>query len=221
MSTSQSHRLTEVDKGARTANCAVCGPTRIASKGDGRWRCATKKAEHNRRHAKAHPETVRRNRMYRPSPHKLSTRDGSRTWCAKCEEVVEPVAQGRGWMCPNRAKELNRKGMKAPATKCPKCLTVFLTAGGKCLACDDRYGMDLGYALKVDEYSSAREAAEMRRLLGDDFSANDYGFTIVDGETPLDDDYESVVPGWRTLGPPVDPSDRWYPKYVQLKKVRA
>lgn len=218
------HRLTEKDKQALTATCSICGPgVKIRRNGKYGFACVVGKREALKRWALAHPEKARERRKHKPSPHRLKARDGGLDLCAICG-AVNPVAWGRGWMCPNRARELNRRNTPAsPTPKCPKCLTLFLNAKGECPECDDRMATDLGYALMVDGYNRRREAASLPWVFdGDDYETRlGHGFTIVDGETPLDDDYESVVPGWQTLGPPVDPSDKWYPKYVQLKQRRA
>jgi Recombination endonuclease VII. len=66
------HRLSEIDEGARTAECEVCGTgakiSRAGTKGDGtvRWMCATAQRERHRK------RMVAAGRTLKPAPHKLS-----------------------------------------------------------------------------------------------------------------------------------------------------
>lgn len=204
------HRLTEKDKVALTATCSICGPAvRIAKNGKYGFVCVVGRREAKKRWAKAHPEKAKENRRFRASPHRLEVRDGSPDRCPICGPV-EPVAWGRGWMCPTRAAELNRRPAAAPTPKCPKCLTLFVTAAGTCLACDDREAVDLGHSIMVDEHlkRANRRNPAWQSLVADGEDADDrlaFGYSVVEGGLLLTDENESAVKGWKTLGS----SARW------------
>ena len=105
---------------------------------------------------------------------------GGTSICPLCGPVT-PVPWGNGFMCPNRAKELGWKVPDQPNPRCHRC-EGFLTNRGICLDCTP-------VPLPKD-------------LL-------DAGGSFHMGEMPLSRRIENAVPGWKTLGPPLDPGSPW------------
>lgn len=154
-----SHVLTEKNLETKTAICAIDGPVAIRSRGNGRFRCAVKKAELKRRYVERHPDAVRRGRGGR-SAHRLTSFDES-TMTGECPVcgTVGAVVKGRrrkdgtpGVMCANRAKELWPNGLdETPQEWCLTCNRVYLDASGGCRYCDDPEQTDVGFGLRATE----------------------------------------------------------------------
>lgn len=186
------HSLTNKDKVAMTADCSVCG-TAVAIVKNSKYgfACRTARREALDRFKEAHPERVRQMKKRPPSKHRLTKRDGSPDTCAVCGPV-QPVAVGRGYGCPVREKELGRKSHPAaPQPKCLLCSAHYLDRYGACPKCDE----------PIDEMQFLPKESRLGRRQRDLAAMwEEAGFTITDGESQLDSGYESVVPGWRTLG---------------------
>ena len=201
------HSLTEHDHAGLTAKCSVCGPaTRIAKNGKYGYVCVTARREAKRRWRAAHPAKSRADKNRPPSKHRLEKRDGSPDTCKICGPVT-PVVIGRGWGCPNRAKEMGRTSFPAePQPRCPICRT-YLDRFGGCAKCDDDLS-DLETAFIPNESRRAPIAT-----LADEYERN--GFTIQSFEPWLNDEPESAVKGWKTLGS-AEPWKGVRPEYAAL-----
>lgn len=184
------HRLTAKDTTCRTAVCSVCGPVRILRAGNG-WVCATKHREHQRAHRRRNPG---RPRSQSTNPHRLEAIDHQtrRSSCSVCGPV-RVVPWARGWICPTRAAELGRVVEQAePQPYCRDCaaadgVRVWLDADGTCPRCAET---DLSIEL-------AKLAAHQRSVPED---ATQAGLHIIGMGDPYEMlDYESAVPGWRTI----------------------
>lgn len=210
-----------------TAECEVCGPVWLASKGRGRWACGRKEAARQARKQAAMPaEKQAARRAAPPSPHRLvqfnpSTRTGD---CPVCG-LVGIVPKGRGWMCEKRAGELWSRQQDEPQGRCGVC-NAWLAACGACRGCADQSDLDWGDMLTPAR--SKRLSREGRRLSADFGSEAGMAESDAEGEAPYRggysvihtevwdsvtgemvesapdawamDDYESAVPGWKTIG---------------------
>lgn len=182
------HHLTDRQPASRRASCSVCGPVKMQRSGTG-WVCATKGRANSRAWKRRNPDRDRGGR----SEHELVGKARGARVCAKCGPVAT-VPVGRGVMCANRAIELGRVNHQdAPQRPCPDCLaadgTVVYPTDGECRRCEET---DLGAEL-------ARAAADERLLAGVDDWA-EAGLQLVGAVDPYAmPDYESAVPGWRTL----------------------
>lgn len=200
------HSLTNKDKAALVADCSVCGP-RVPIRLNGRYGivCVTARREARRNYKKAHPERARAQKVSAtPSLHRLTLRNGEADTCAVCGDV-QPVAWGRGWMCPVLHTEKRWPAQAVPDPQCPICKR-YLDRYGACLKCDDDF-MDL------DARYMPVEARGMKKLMGQLEHIPD-GLTLVSAaETPLPSETEAAVHGWRTLGPgPRVSADEWMRK---------
>ena len=186
------HSLSERDTTARSATCSVCGPVRIQRAGTG-WVCAIKQKEHGRAWRARNPQ---RNHGRGHNPHQLTARSAllRSATCSTCGPVeIQPWA--RGWICSTRAHELGRVvPQDAPQEHCRDCkaadgVLVWLTAG----ACSRCAEIDLGMEF-------AKLAAD-DRLVADmvDWAADGLHVASL-GDPYAMPDYESAVPGWKTLG---------------------
>lgn len=130
------HSLGDLDTQALTATCTRCGPgSKIRPIGKG-WACATGRREAQRRYRQSHPDRQAATRKFNPSRHRLQGRKGGADICAICGPV-ESVPQGWGYMCPNRAAEMNWKNLPAaPVPLCPRCKSRHLDSLGACPECD-------------------------------------------------------------------------------------
>lgn len=202
---SRKHRLTEKDLAALKATCSACGPsTPIAKNGRG-WVCREGRREAVRRWTKNHPAKAREIRNRPPSKHRLEKRDGSPDKCAVCGPV-EPVVMGRGYGCPNRAKELGWKVFALePQPACPVCRT-YLDRFGSCAKCDNEADVDDIWIPR--ESRRAPDAGLVGELI-----ANGFSFVEHDSFLPAGD--ESAVPGWKTLGS-LEPWSGVKPAYAAL-----
>lgn len=184
------HHLTEKDTGARTGRCSVCGPVGIRKAGTG-WTCAERQKAANRASKRRHPRREHRG----ANPHRL-TEKNPRTRTAVCvkDGTTSIVPWGRGWICAERAKELGRVTVQtAPLAYCRDCRaeddsTIWLLADGSCPRCSS--GKVLSQELKrVQDYQQAMAAAGLGA-----------GFHLEPIDPYAMPEYESAVPGWRTLG---------------------
>lgn len=102
------HRLSGIDTAARTATCTACGSVRITSKGEGKWRCATKDASKKKAWRKANPDKVKADHLRAMAkratgvraPHSIDDHD-MLTLTGVCPEdgAVDIRRHGRGWVC--------------------------------------------------------------------------------------------------------------------------
>lgn len=196
------HTLTNKDVTALTADCSVCGVgVQITGNGRKRYACAEARRLSQLRFRHSHPDRVRESKRRPPSAHRLTKRDGSADTCAVCGPV-EPKPMGRGYGCPNRAKELGKTQFAAaPQPRCPLCRT-YLDRLGSCAKCDDDLS-DLDAMFAPAESRSVRRDARLLERYYED------GFSILDPNDPylLDSGYESVVDGWKTLGSDIPEKD--------------
>ena len=185
------HSLTNKDKVALTADCSVCGSNApIVKNSKYGFACVVGRQEAKDRYKAAHPERVRQSKKRPPSKHRLEKRNGEPDICAVCGPVT-PVVMGRGWGCPNRAKELGRtKFPESPQPKCLLCGACYLDRFGACPRCDE--------PLDETKFYPAESRLARRRDIASVYE--EAGFTITEGESFLDNSYESAVPGWKTLG---------------------
>ncbi len=182
------HHLTDRDLETRTAVCSVCGPVGVIKAGNG-WTCATRHGRAARRRARLVP----RSRSTGRSPHHLTDHDPeSRTGTCPVCGPVSIVPWGRGWACAQRATELGRvRQQEAPQEWCQDCRAadgtlVWLPTEGPCPRCGA--GSDLARGLR--ELEDARKAME----------GLPPGFHLTGGDPYEMPEYESVVPGWKTIG---------------------
>jgi hypothetical protein len=204
------HSLSGKNTENLTGVCSVCGPVAIRRSGTG-YQCANKKAQSHKAWASANPEQAAANRRHR-SQHVLADRDRQNmtATCSKCGPV-KLTPWGRGVICATLAASRRTVQEKSSQGTCRECWIidgskVWLTAAG-CPAC-------LAWAPSLEPRPAerrdigGREVTELTRLgfyQYDDDEAHDEpygsGFSIVqdrdDHEVP---DYETAVPGWRTLG---------------------
>lgn len=180
------HSLTNRDEAALKATCSVCGPgADILLNGQRGFVCATAKREGRARYKQAHPDRAKENRRFKPSSHRLQSRKGGADICAICGPV-ESIAHGWGYMCPNRAKELGWKPEEAPAPLCPTCKSRHLDKMGACPLCDE----------PLPDYDRRRPGQEWDPY--DEFY--EAGLSVRDDFADLEDEIETAVPGWKTLG---------------------
>lgn len=195
MATVTVHRLSGRDEKTLTATCSVCGPVGIAKAGNG-FQCEIKKRAGQRAWRQQNPERSTADRRRR-SGHELTSHDYLKltAWCVQCEDHVDLVAWGRGYACGVRARELRTVQQEAPARPCRDCLVLdgdkVYPVDGSCPRCTDPARYDTGLALK---YAEARAS---------DLDGLEAGFMVVDitgDPCEMADDYESAVPGWKTIG---------------------
>lgn len=100
------HSLTNKDKAELKATCSVCGPeVPIRRNGKYGFVCLEARREKSRRYKQNNPAKVKATKAAsNPSTHRLTLRNGDLDTCAVCGEV-QPVAWGRGWMCPTIPEE--------------------------------------------------------------------------------------------------------------------
>lgn len=185
------HHLVEKDLSTMTGNCSVCGFVAIAKSGRG-FQCDVKKKANTASWRERNPERSNANRRRR-SDHELFGRDylALTAKCVKCGPV-SMTPWGRGYTCSTRANELRAVQEEKPATPCRECWLldgdrVYLV-NGACPRCDDPRLYDTGAQLRDSGVGySARELPD--------------GFTVTDISVDYDvPEYESAVPGWRTVG---------------------
>lgn len=185
------HSLSEKNPETRRGTCSVCGPVRIQRSGTG-WVCGTK-----------HNATARASKRRRPDRERESKTEHVLDWqdpvlrsglCRKCGPV-DIVAWGRGYACAVRATELGVVNPQSePARYCDSCKpldgdVVWLTADG-CPRC-----------LETDLNAMLAQDAADRRLTDGVYDEFGEGFSIVGPSDPYEmPDYESAVPGWKTIG---------------------
>lgn len=188
------HSLTDKDPVTLRSTCSVCGPVKMQRAGNG-YACANRANATSRASKRRHPNRERRSK----TEHRLTWKDPeSRTGtCAVCPDPVGIVPYGRGWACPNgeeASKRVNHQD--APQAYCRDCLVaddvlVWLTDGA-CSRCADT---DLNAMLA--RHADSRRTSSL--LTKEELEA---GFhlegVVVDPEWMPD--YESAVPGWKTLG---------------------
>jgi hypothetical protein len=113
------HTLTNRDDENLIADCEVCGKrVKTERRGKHQPRCKNAGREQRRRYKQRNVES-----KGGPSKHAL---EGGTT-CPICGPVT-PVPWGRGFMCPNRAKELGWKPPEEMEPRCHRCES-FLIAG--------------------------------------------------------------------------------------------
>lgn len=185
------HKLTDRNTEALTATCSDCGPSTPIARNGRAYVCREGRREATRRFRAAHPERVRQSKRRPPSKHRLTLRTGEPDTCAVCGPVT-PKPMGRGFGCPNRAKEMGWNVFaEAPQPACPVCRT-YLDRYGSCAKCDD----------DLSDLETAHLPAEARRRTTDITSQFlEAGFSITSWELPLPADEERpAVHGWKTLG---------------------
>lgn len=194
------HHLVEKDPSTQTGQCSVCGLVAIRKSGNG-FMCAVKKAEAQKAWKRRNPEKVAAHRRTR-SEHGLFNRDYVKL-TAECV-VCGPVGMtpwGRGYACSKLADARRSVQEAAPQTWCRSCWAetassrertkVYLRADGTCPRCDDPATLDLGSQLRDLEYGY--------RTTGERIPE---GMHVVyeDDDPYFMPEYESAVPGWRTVG---------------------
>ena len=177
---SEKHSLSDKDTVALTATCSTCGEgAAIRKNGRYGYVCLIARRMRKKQWAQAHPDRARASRSSAPSPHRLENKDGGKDTCAICGPV-QPVAWGRGWMCPTISKNWTNVA-SAPAPRCGRC-NGWLTAENVCVRC---------------------EAAKSQvRNLHPDFINEVYaaGMHLETEPGFLPTGIENAVPGWKTLG---------------------
>lgn len=169
------HSIT--DAVGRRGTCAVCGPdTELTSQG--KCHPALRKAQRDYRYGLGPSgRKARKNRWVRPHEkvHVLSHRQGGPDVCSACGPV-ESFAQGRGFMCPNRAAELHWRE-PCPMPMCPRCDSELRS--GTCPRC-----------------TPPRIEPQVREALLNGSLA------VRASEIPMPEKIENAVPGWVTIGGP-------------------
>jgi hypothetical protein len=192
------HSLTNKDKAQLVADCSVCGP-RVPIKLNGRYGivCVEARRQARRNYKQAHPDRARAGRTYSPSAHKLSLRNGEKDTCSLCGDV-QPVAWGRGWMCPTISTERGWTVTQvAPTPRCNLCSKRFLI-DGMCPSCDIQ-----------ERTHSTLDAGFLEEVYG-------AGMHIATAASWLETDTSSVVPGWKTLGSSSAAPTTVRPEYAAL-----
>lgn len=181
------HSLAERDVERRTATCSACGPVKIQRAGNG-WTCGTRANAQSRKQKRKNPDRDRESK----TEHTLVAPGV----CAKCGPVNQ-VANGRGWMCAKRAAELGRVNHQdKPQGYCRDCQIldgdiVWLTSDG-CPRC-----------LETSLHAMFAKDAADERLMADFDDWGEQGLHLVGMADPYSmADYESAVPGWKTIGQP-------------------
>lgn len=196
------HSLTNKDKPALTADCSVCGP-QVPIRLNGRYGivCVEARRQARRNYKKAHPERARAQKVgATTSTHRLALRNGDPDTCAICGPV-QPVAWGRGYMCPVLHAEKRWPMQAAPDPQCLLCKR-YLDKYGACRNCDDDFA-------DLDARFMPLEARGMRKLMAQLEHIPD-GLSLASTESQLPADVETAVPGWKTLGSgPRASADEW------------
>lgn len=162
------HSLTNKDKAALTGDCSVCGPgVPVRTSGRG-FICLESRRSSSRNYKQANQSKVQAAKSAsNSSTHRLTLRNGDLDTCAECGEV-QPVAWGRGWMCPTIPQER---------------------------------GWNITRTMNVRPRKIDPDLREEIRAAG---------MHIETTPSELPTETESVVPGWKTLGPGPDISaDEW------------
>ena len=205
----ETHRLTNKDLSTLTATCSVCGPVGIRKSGTGH-QCAIKKSQAFKDWASANPEKAAVNRR-RKSEHILTRKDRQNMTarCQKCGDV-KLVPWGRGVICGNLAGIRRTVQESSSRGACRECWLidgskVWLRGDGSCPACS-AWSPSLEVRPEERRDPGDREAGELKRLgfyePGEFTEAYGSGFSVAgDLMDPYQiEDYDSAVPGWRTLG---------------------
>jgi hypothetical protein len=189
------HRLLKKDPDTRTGECSVCGLVAIRKAGNG-FMCGEKKKATQKAWREKNPEKAATNRRQR-SPHALFNRDyvHMTAECVRCGPV-QMAPYGRGYACGVRAQQIRDGQEVGPQRPCRECWVmdgdkVWLRGDGKCARCEDRRQYDTGAALRDAEHRA------------DQLDGVPAGFSVVDisVDDPYDmPEFESAVPGWRTVG---------------------
>lgn len=188
------HTLSLKDPDKRTAECAICGPVKLANAGNGKFQCAVAKRVAHTRWLRNNPEKAAANRRSR-SEHHLTDPDPQTmtATCAACQGLVGTVPWGRGYACGVMAsarRSVQDVEVQSPCSLCRSEGKLVYPTGGVCPRCSDREHTEVGYGLMASEH----RGLERRREIADS-----QGLLLVeqDLDTPRT---ESAVPGWRTLG---------------------
>ena len=197
--TAYRHRLTDRDPVLRTAVCSICGPVRMSRNGKS-WMCSNKKADLRASWYNRNP------RRAKPSEHALTSKDTQNRLgiCPVCGPV-EIVPYARGWACANRAAELGHSQAE-PHPKCSVCGNYHSRhnpvspTSGQCEAC-------ARLLYQGTEPRGPSDEAAMAQAFGPAHAAHDgtsLGAHMVTNFEWMNPeyipDYESAVPGWKTIG---------------------
>jgi hypothetical protein len=200
------HRLTILDAETRQGLCSICGPIRLARNGKS-WVCSVQKADlraswYNRNKRKA-----------KPSAHALVEKDPvNRLGICPIDGPVDIVPFARGWACSVRAAELNHHQAE-PHAKCSVCgnfdsrhnpVSPTGSQGQlRCEACarllyqgtEPNVLADTSVIAAAFGSSVGRDGHQGGGHSGAHMVSN---FEWLNPEYMPD--YESAVPGWKTLG---------------------
>lgn len=177
------HHLEGKDLLTREAHCSVCGPVRTVRGGNG-WVCGSKHARNRRASDR---RRVGRDRSS-ANRHRLEWHDpDTRTGLCSLDGAVEIEPWGRGWICPVRSRELGRTvPQAAPQRWCSDCMAAD---GVKVWLADD----GCPRCAETDLAALLRERRPGEHL--------EEGLHLAPGGDPYwMPEYESAVPGWRTIG---------------------
>jgi hypothetical protein len=194
MTTVEIHRLLKKDPLTQTGECSVCGLVAIRKAGNG-FMCGEKKKQAQAAWRAKNPAKSSADRR-RQSDHELFARDyvALTAKCVKCGPVAMQ-AWGRGYTCATRAGELRTNQESSPTQPCRECWLIdgskVYPVDGTCPRCADPRLYDTGAQLRDAEY----RASDL------DGVPDGYGVVDLAHDDPYDiPEYESAVPGWRTVG---------------------
>jgi hypothetical protein len=191
------HRLSAINPSSLRAFCSRCGETECRRSGEG-YVCLNARRDAQQRWRREHPERDATTKG--PSPHRLTWKDlTTMTGGCPIDGVVPIVAFARGYTCGVRAAELRSKQQSEPTPRCMECgrfATGYneVSPTGLCQRC----AKDLDWA--TTQWSREGDVGQLRdRGLSSDAYRllSEYDLHHPEGYVP---DYESAVPGWKTLG---------------------
>lgn len=195
------HRLSHIDKVKRSGTCSICGPVRIFRNGK-YYMCGVKKAELRRAWFNKH------GRKAKPSPHALLQKDPvTRLGVCPIDGPVEIVPFARGWACKIRADELGG-GRAEPAKKCYLCgkydsqhnPVSSTELRDMCEGCA-RLMHSGPTPARAEQAEATAVGAAFDRSPSEGGNLGAHMVSNFDWLNPdYMPDYESVVPGWKTLG---------------------
>ena len=195
------HTLSDKDSESYTATCSVCGANAEVTRGK-KIVCAVARREARARWREGHPAASRADRA-KPSKHRLRNRKGGSDICSLCGPI-QSAPWGIGFMCPTRAKELGWTPPLAPVPRCTRCNKYPLDSAAKCIACDDREGLDLGYSFKVMGLrrpgKDTDDLDDFETRLDDEFVEPTQVVQRGQTDLPGDGQHEYAVYGWKTIG---------------------
>lgn len=225
------HTLTDKDFVGRTALCSICGPVAIRKVGSG-WICSVKKREASASWRARNPERQVLTKYSRSEHSLISFNPDIREGVCPLDGHVTIARHGRGWMCKVRMEELGWSEDESPVQKCTHCgfwsTRENPVSGGVCGTCLDpmaplKPSFRLSKRNRVDIIAAGLDTQESRTEDPTEVMARfeDIAYLVeqADADPYRSDGWDSVKPGPRVIGPPIDKSSPWYQDYLQQLKL--